>query len=124
MKRGLVPLFLAVLAPAVLAQDQGIFGNAFSLIFGSVSGSPANDMVLKVGLWLALTMVLFQGAQKIFKTKDANGQEIGSKKLSSLGDKGISAATSRATNIGTRAAEAAKSVASAPGKALSAAFPH
>ena len=82
MKRGLVPLFLAVLAPAVLAQDQGIFGNAFSLIFGSVSGSPANDMVLKVGLWLALTMVLFQGAQKIFKTKDANGQEIGSKKLS------------------------------------------
>lgn len=82
MKRGLVPLFLAVLAPAVLAQDQGIFGNAFSLIFGTVSGSPANDMVLKVGLWLALTMVLFQGAQKIFKTKDANGFEVGHKKLS------------------------------------------
>lgn len=82
MKRGLVPLLTIVLAPAVLAQDQGFFGNAFSLIFGYVSGSPSNDMVLKVGLWLALTMVLFQGAQKVFKTKDATGQEVGYKKLS------------------------------------------
>lgn len=83
MKRVIIPLTLLSLVPSALAQDQGLFGSAFSLIFGPV-GNAGNDMVLKVGLWLAMIFVLFQGAQKIFKNKDATGTDMPNKKIAIL----------------------------------------
>ena len=81
MKRGIILLMVLSLVPAVLAQEQGIFSSAFSLIFGPVSGGAGNDIVLKIGLWLALIFIFFQGAQKIFKHKDQSGQDVPAKKI-------------------------------------------
>lgn len=79
MKKGIFLVLFLALVPTVLAQD-GVFASAFSLIFGT-AGRPGQDIVLKVGLWLALIFVLFQGAQKIFKSKDEHGNERPNKKI-------------------------------------------